>query len=270
MPEAQFKNGLALDRRAFIAIVFVIMNTFTWYMLAFRFFRGFIESAGLTFLEATLLWGIHFGGIIGAALIGAAVPKKNGARNTLIILWICLGIVSSLTFIFLHTDWLITTFITGLLLGVSFGLGLPSSLGFFADTTTAEKRGRLGGIIWFSIAIGSASLGITTLIVKDPFSQSIIAVIWRTLALVAFLVLKPNTFTSAPYNPYNPSYLSILQERKFIYYFLPWTTLMYVVIVPGGVTGILEWGFLILAVVIDIGSYGGGGYGNRQRFGYGS
>lgn len=224
MPEAQFKSGLLLGQRAFVAIVFVIMNTFTWYLLAFRFFRGFIESASLAFWEVTLLWGIHFGGIIGAALIGAAVSKKNGTRNTLIILWICLGIVSSLTFIFLHSDWLITTLITALLLGVSFGLGLPTSLGFFADTTLAEKRGRLGGIIWFSIAIGSASLGITTLFVEDPLSQSIIATIWRTLALFAFLVFKPNKLLSAQYNPYNPSYLSILQEKRFIYYFIPWTT----------------------------------------------
>ncbi|MCP4359162.1 MAG: hypothetical protein GY796_14195 [Chloroflexi bacterium] len=46
---------------------------------------------------------------------------------------------------------------------------------------------------------------------------------------------------------------------------LPWTTLMYVAVAPGGVTGIFEWGFLILAVVIDIGAYTGGGYGNRDR-----
>ena len=49
--------------------------------------------------------------------------------------------------------------------------------------------------------------------------------------------------------------------------FLPWTTLMYVLVAPGGVVGIWEWGFLILAVVIDIGAYTGGGYGNKNRLG---
>jgi hypothetical protein len=49
--------------------------------------------------------------------------------------------------------------------------------------------------------------------------------------------------------------------------FLPWTTLMYVLVAPGGVVGIWEWGFLILAVVLDIGSYTGGGYGNKDRLG---
>jgi len=48
--------------------------------------------------------------------------------------------------------------------------------------------------------------------------------------------------------------------------FLPWTTLMWVSVAPGGLIW-WEWMFLILAVFIDIGSYGGGGYGNRDRFG---
>ncbi len=47
--------------------------------------------------------------------------------------------------------------------------------------------------------------------------------------------------------------------------FLPWSTLMYVAVAPGGINGLFEWGFLILAVVIDIGAYTGGGFGNRKR-----
>ncbi len=47
--------------------------------------------------------------------------------------------------------------------------------------------------------------------------------------------------------------------------FMPWTTLMYVSVSPGGVNGLWEWLFLILAVIIDIGAYTGGGFGNRSR-----
>ena len=46
--------------------------------------------------------------------------------------------------------------------------------------------------------------------------------------------------------------------------FLPWTTLMYVIVYVGGISW-WEWIFLILAVVIDIGAYTGGGYGNKDR-----
>jgi len=52
--------------------------------------------------------------------------------------------------------------------------------------------------------------------------------------------------------------------------FLPWTTLMYLVVFAGGVTG-FDWIWLGLGVLADIASYGGGAYGNRDRIpGYGS
>lgn len=46
--------------------------------------------------------------------------------------------------------------------------------------------------------------------------------------------------------------------------FLPWTTLMYVAVAPGGVTG-FDWFGIVLAVVADLASYTGGAYGNRDR-----
>jgi hypothetical protein len=46
--------------------------------------------------------------------------------------------------------------------------------------------------------------------------------------------------------------------------FLPWATLMYVLVAPGGVTG-FDWVWLILAIIGDVAMYSGGGYGNRDR-----
>jgi hypothetical protein len=51
--------------------------------------------------------------------------------------------------------------------------------------------------------------------------------------------------------------------------FVPWTTLMYVLVAPDGVVG-FDWIWLVLAVLADIGVYASGGYGNRDRIpGYG-
>ena len=47
--------------------------------------------------------------------------------------------------------------------------------------------------------------------------------------------------------------------------FLPWTTLMYVIVAPGGVVG-WDWLWVGLAALGDIGMYAGGGAGNRSRF----
>ena len=46
--------------------------------------------------------------------------------------------------------------------------------------------------------------------------------------------------------------------------FAPWTTLMYLLVARGGVTG-LDWVWMSLAILADLGTYVGGGYGNRNR-----
>jgi hypothetical protein len=46
--------------------------------------------------------------------------------------------------------------------------------------------------------------------------------------------------------------------------FLPWTTIVYVLCFPEGIAGLdLMW--LIVAVIVDMGSYLGGGIGSRNR-----
>jgi len=51
--------------------------------------------------------------------------------------------------------------------------------------------------------------------------------------------------------------------------FVPWLTLMFVIVAPLGIVG-FDWVWLGLALVADIASYSGGGYGNRNRIpGYG-
>lgn len=47
--------------------------------------------------------------------------------------------------------------------------------------------------------------------------------------------------------------------------FLPWTLLVYVIASP--IDNIWNWLFLILAIIVDLGSYGGGFFGNRDRIG---
>ncbi len=46
--------------------------------------------------------------------------------------------------------------------------------------------------------------------------------------------------------------------------FLPWTTLVYVLVAPGGIFW-FEWVWLVLAILADFSTYGGGAYGNRNR-----
>lgn len=46
--------------------------------------------------------------------------------------------------------------------------------------------------------------------------------------------------------------------------FLPWTTIAWVAVFPGGVEG-LDWLWVGIALVVDVASYGGSAWGNRDK-----
>jgi hypothetical protein len=51
--------------------------------------------------------------------------------------------------------------------------------------------------------------------------------------------------------------------------FLPWTTIAFVLVAPHGTVSLGGWILIIVGLVVDLVSYTGGGYGNRQRVGLG-
>ena len=75
------------------------------------------------------------------------------------------------------------------------------------------------------------------------------------LAILIWWLIDPTRWNAA-FNSFLWALLGFL--------FLPWTTIMYVLVFPGGVTG-FDWIWLGLGLLVDIGSYTGGGYGNRHR-----
>ena len=80
----------------------------------------------------------------------------------------------------------------------------------------------------------------------------------RAALLIWWLVNEPRF--SAAFNNFIVPFLGFL--------FVPWTTLMYVIVWSpvSGVTG-FDWVWLGLALLFDIISITGGGYGNRGRMG---
>jgi hypothetical protein len=80
------------------------------------------------------------------------------------------------------------------------------------------------------------------------------------LALI-FLWLFTDLVQRAFHHTFLPALLGLV--------FLPWTTLMYVLVwtPTPGVSGI-GWFWVILGLIIDLSSYGSSSYANRSRLGY--
>lgn len=76
------------------------------------------------------------------------------------------------------------------------------------------------------------------------------------LAILMWWLIQPVRFDQA----FDDRWLLTL----LVWFFLPWTTLMYLIVFPGGIIG-FDWVIIILGVLADISSYSGGFWGNRNQ-----
>jgi MFS family permease len=104
-----------------------------------------------------------------------------------------------------------------LLLGASFGLGIPSCLAYFADCTVVENRGRIGGIT-FLIANISVPLLAILFSAFDFATISVIFALLRGMGLIVFF-LKPEKQPSSQITT-SVSFVSILRDKTFLLYFV--------------------------------------------------
>jgi len=213
-----------VTRARFVTILLIILNAFTWYLVAFEVLAYLINTSSMTTHEITVIWAIHFGGLTCAALVGATLSNRLVSRNNLLALWMSLGLVSSLVPMIIGTTCTISIVAFSLLLGVAFGLGMPSCMGYYADFTRIEKRGRFGGVIYFAIGIGTSLLWTTLIPFVYLAEQLLILTIWRGFGLAIFLVLRPKDRYAQvrACATKNPSYIAILRRKPLLLYFIPW------------------------------------------------
>jgi hypothetical protein len=76
------------------------------------------------------------------------------------------------------------------------------------------------------------------------------------VAFVLWWIFQPVRF-QATFNSFFVPLLGVI--------FIPWTSLMYVLVFPGGITA-FEWALIVFAFLVDIASYGGGGRAYRTRY----
>lgn len=115
---------------------------------------------------------------------------------------------------------LTTNLVVSLLLGISIGIGLPSSLAYFADTTAVENRGTYGGLTWITVGVGALVIA-AVLNVLDSFLTLAILAAWRAAGMLLFLGLS-RLRGKLPVPSHVSSYRSILSKKDVTLYLLPW------------------------------------------------
>lgn len=175
--------------------------------------------SGLTVTHAQnfVVWAAYYLSSVGAAIIGSILSKRISRINFLYS-WIIAGVVTSSLPALFNNFTLTHLLIISILLGISFGSGMPSCLAYFAECTIVENRGRIGGIILLITNLSAPLLAIPFETFNLPVN-SIIVAIWRGSGLIIFF-LKPKEFLASKIK--NASYASILRDKSFFLYFISW------------------------------------------------
>jgi hypothetical protein len=196
----------------------IVVNSITWFTLIYAIFNAAVISLHLPPIETLVIFASHFLGIATSAIVGAIVFPRS--RVVSLLFWIIVGVVSSVLLITISNNSTTSNLLVSLLLGVSFGLGLPSCLAYFADVTSVENRGLHGGVTWCAVGFGTLLLAVLMFSMDTTVAFLTLAV-WRGFGLL-FLPLRKGKAIQEKSTHTFSSYNSILRRTDVILYLVPW------------------------------------------------
>ena len=155
-----------------------MLNSFVWYILTYAVFSSIVNELAILDTEKLGLFITYFVGITVSAILGSKFFPR--ARNKSLYLWLFMGAIATFLLTAFSNNGVLADALLSFFFGASIGIGLPSCLSYFADSTSVENRGVVGGIIW-------STVGFTVLIFAFLINtlgqwEAIIALtIWRLL-----------------------------------------------------------------------------------------
>jgi MFS family permease len=207
-----FEKRFGMLLKAELANIVLISNTLIWYLIAFNVLKTIINET------STLMWTAHFMTATFSAIVGSIITDEFGKRTTFLMVWMTFGIASSLFLILVDPSNTLDVLALSFLFGMSFGLGLPASMAYFVDYTIIENRGKLGGLILCINGLGTVLFWIMA--VNNIILQAVTLAIWRGCGLIIFAIIKPSKELEGKRK--SISFASILNQRSFILYIIPW------------------------------------------------
>ncbi|MGB9854529.1 MAG: hypothetical protein ACPLRY_06980 [Candidatus Bathyarchaeales archaeon] len=167
--------------------------------------------------EKLRLFTTYFVSIAASAILGSKFFPH--ARIKFLHLWPFMGAIATLLLITVSSNNMLTNALFALFLGVSIGVGLPSCLSYFADSTSIENRGSIGGIIWSGV--GFIVLFFVFLVYTFGTWEAIVALTaWRIFGGFSFLFLTRHQKKLDVQK--SPSYFELVHKREVLLYLFPW------------------------------------------------
>lgn len=205
------------EKREIKTVIILISNSFSWYFPLYILFANMLDNLHLERGATLCVYSLHYSAIIIFAVIGVVLETKVG-RHKLLSMWMVIGAVVSLLILLARGGDMGWVYSVSFLLGLSLGLGFPSCLAYFADRVDNTLRGTVGGVTYFLTSMGMFAIGFMTTMSDFPTSVLILA-IWRSVGLIAFLLMKGND--ERPETTNAPAEI-VFKRRALILYLIPW------------------------------------------------
>jgi MFS family permease len=215
----RFLGEYGIGKRGFLVITILFLSVFGWYYTTEPMINSILNGLEITHTQNLAVWATFYVSIIGTSILGTFLSNKVD-RLKFLYIWTVLGVGISFLPALLTNVTLLQVWSVSLLLGASFGLGLPSCLAYFAECTVVENRGRIGGITFLIATISVPFLAI----LFSAFDLATITVIFallRGMGLIVFF-LKPKKQSSSQMTT-SVSFVSILRDKTFLLYFVAWS-----------------------------------------------
>lgn len=181
----KFLEESGIARKDFFIIFILLFNAFTWWYIMPIIIDDLLSVLNVTHTQTLIIWICYFAAIVGSSIVGSILSNRI-RKVSFLYLWIISGtVVLSLPALF-NSFTVTHVLILSIFLGVSFGLGMPSCLAYFADCTIVENRGRIGGITLLITNLSAPLLTIPFMLF-DLRVNSIIFAMWRGTGLINIL-----------------------------------------------------------------------------------
>jgi MFS family permease len=197
-----------------------VASAFVWYFLAYNLITSLEESLEIspTSFEHLLIVGSGTVGIAVSALFGSLAINRFWKRDRFLPFWMLAGVFLSFIPLCVSPSSTGNLIAISTIFGCYFGLGMPSTMGFFASSTDTENRGRTGGIAFLAIGLSFFVLG--NLGVGSVITATIVLATIRLTGLVSSFLLRSEEEPLLEHG--RSTYKEVLQSRSFALFFAPW------------------------------------------------
>jgi MFS family permease len=222
------------NKRAAAINAILLANSFGWYMYAFNYIRSFapdpsiLQNQLISQAQFMQIMIIHFMVLFPAIIIGAYFSShKTTDSQKFLRLWMLIGVFLSLTPLLAGASYW-GLMILSIIVAANFGFGIAASFGYFASTTPANNRGKLGGAIFLIVGI---SVSLLSFLENNVFIVTLVLVSWRITGFLLLNYAKPlEKLTNPPKesSQKNLSYRQIISNKTFLLYLIPWIIFLFI------------------------------------------